>query len=149
MPTERVRVTLPSSARRPHQRVTGCLGYPQLVFNAHAALDLPASTRKRKLPRTVVDQLLELGGQGASVYLRQALRRDDVTVEDGQDVLDHVPGSLYGELLEHVELASDAPSKWLQLSPREMRDLTALGFEIERLSQPEEAQPEETAVEED
>ena len=109
MTTERCRVTLPSGARRPHQVVTGMLGYPRLAFDALTPFELPTSSRKRTLPRTTVDQLIAAGGQGA-VYLRQALRRDGVEVEAGQDVLDHVPGKLYGELLEQVELSSTAPS---------------------------------------
>ena len=134
MTTERCRVTLPTEARRPHQVVTGLLGYPRLVFDALTPFELPTSSRKRTLPRPVVDQLITAGGQSVAVYLRQALRRDGVTVEAGQDMLDHVPGKLYAELLEQVELASAAPSKWLQVSGRERRDLVALGFTVELAS---------------
>lgn len=129
--TDRFRVTLPKDARRPHQILTGLRGYPRLTFDALTPAKFPKNTKKKVLPRATVDQLIETGGQPFLTYLRQAMRRDGIEETPGEHPFDHVPGSLYPELLAQVEVASSATSKWLLLSPDEVRDLLALGFLVD------------------
>ena len=132
------RVTLPANAPRPFQNLAGLHAYPALIFDAFHELALPLSTKKRTLPTDLADSLYQLGGAPLLVYLRQALRRDGVVLEDGQNPLETIPGALYPELRAQVERLSPAPAKTLQLDEREARDLVALGFEVEPI---EAAQP--------
>ena len=131
------RVTLPANAPRPHQKLTGLRAYPALTFDAFHELALPLSTKKRTLPTDLAESLYQLGGAPLLVYFRQALRRDGVVLEDGQNPLENVPGSLYPELRAQVERLTPAPSKTLHLDEREARDLVALGFEVEVLESAE------------
>ena len=127
------RVTLPATAPRPYQNLAGLRAYPALTFDAFHELALPLSTKKRTLPSDLADSLYQLGGAPLLVYFRQALRRDGVVLEDGQNPLENIPGSLYPELRAQVERLTPAPAKTLQLDERETRDLRALGFEVEPL----------------
>ena len=135
------RVTLPQRAPRPYQTLAGLLGYPSLTFDAFHDLGVPRTTRKRTLPRATADRLAKLGGRPFVVYLRQALRRDGVDLEEGQELLDHIPGKLLPELRAQVERLGPAASKTLHLAAREVRDLVALGFTVESLDAPV-AEPE-------
>ena len=127
------RVTLPANAPRPYQNLAGLRAYPALTFDAFHELALPLSTKKRTLLTDLADSLYQLGGAPLFVYLRQALRRDGVVLEDGQNPLETIPGSLYPELRTQVERLTPAPAKTLHLDEREARDLVALGFEVEVL----------------
>lgn len=141
------RVTLPATAPRPFQNLAGLRAYPALTFDAFHELALPLSTKKRTLPTDLADSLYQLGGAPLLVYLRQALRRDGVVLEDGQNPLEAIPGSLYPELRAQVERLTPAPAKALRLDEREARDLVALGFEVDPLepSEPTETDPESEA----
>ena len=127
------RVTLPASAPRPFQNLAGLRAYPALTFDAFHDLALPLSTKKTTLPTDLADSLYQLGGAPLLTYLRQALRRDGVVLEDGQSPLATIPGSLYPELRAQVERLTSAQAKTLHLDEREARDLVALGFEVQRL----------------
>ncbi len=130
-PRTRYRIRLPADARRPHQVLTDLAAAPHLTFSAAFSLGVPATTRSETVPRRSVDALLQAGGGALRTVVHQLLRREEVVVQSGQDPLDFLPGSVYPELLEHAERLTAAPAKWLELSPRDVVDLKALGFQIE------------------
>ena len=117
--TATYRVQIPATARRPFLRVSGLSRYAGLVFDATAPLVLAKPPRKAEhIPDEIVRQFLS-SGPSARLWLRRHS-------SDGTKV----PSSLYPDMLAECERLRPSVEKTLDLDPREVADLRALGLDV-------------------
>ena len=117
--TETYRVQLPATARRPFLRVSGLSRYAFLIFDVSAPPALAKPPRKAEhIPGETVRQFLSSGAM-AKVWLRRHQT-------DGSGVAT----SLYPDMVAECERLRPSPEKTLDLDPREVADLRALGLDV-------------------
>lgn len=117
--TDTFRVQLPAAARRPFLRISGLSRYAVLVFDAAAPPALAKPPRKAEhIPDEIVRQFLS-AGPTAKLWLRR--HRPDGT---------GVPASVYPDMLAECERLRPSTEKTLDLDPREVADLRALGLDV-------------------
>ena len=117
--TDTFRVQLPATARRPFLRISGLSRYAVLVFDAAAPPALAKLPRKaEQIPDEIVRHFLDSGPSA-----RSWLRRYQM---DGSKV----PASLYPDMVAECERLRPSAEKTLDLDPREVADLRALGLDV-------------------
>ena len=117
--TDTYRVQIPATARRPFLRVSGLSRYAVLVFDVSAPPALAKPPRKaEQIPEETVRHFLDSGPSA-----RSWLRRHQT---DGSGVRT----SLYPDMLAECERLRPSAEKTLDLDPREVADLRALGLDV-------------------
>ena len=118
------RVTLPVDARRPFQ-IVSIPGHPTpLTFDASREEAIPKPKRRAQtLPEKTVRQFLGSQGGVARMWLQDAV--------EGALELSAVPAKLWPEMTRRAEVTLPSRAKSLRLTPSQMADLRALGFQVE------------------
>ena len=117
--TDTFRVQLPTTARRPFLRISGLSRYAVLVFDVSAPPALAKLPRKAEhVPEETVRHFLDSGPSA-----RSWLRRHQTDASK-------VPASLYPDMLAECERLRPSAEKTLDLDPREVADLRALGLDV-------------------